>query len=69
MKTIGIVLLTILIIIGFILLAGLIWMIGLGFLASIFQAPNLAIGYWESVAVALIFSVLFAGVGSVGGNK
>lgn len=72
MKTIETILLIIFIltlfIIGF-LLGGLIWMVGLGLLAQIFQAPNLAIGYWQSVVVAVIVSLLFGGFSSIKGEK
>ena len=43
------------------LLSGFVWMIGLGILSSIFHAPNLAIGYWQSVLVAFIVNLLLGG--------
>lgn len=50
-----------LIIAPFVLFAGWIVMLCLGALASIFgpAAAFLAIGYWESVLVALILAILF----------
>lgn len=53
--------------IPFWLLWGLIWMLGLGVLADIFNAPNLAIGYWQSVLVGFIVAVLLGGL--IGSSK
>lgn len=43
------------------LLTGFFWMIGLGVLSHIFHEPRLAIGYWQSVLVALVVNLLLGG--------
>ena len=48
--------------VGVFLFSGFVWMICLGALAHIFNVPDLAIGYWASVVVAIIFSALFGGL-------
>lgn len=48
-------------IIPFALLGGWIWMLGLGALSHIFDVPNLAIGFWQSVLVAFIVNLLIGG--------
>jgi uncharacterized MnhB-related membrane protein len=40
------------------LILGSVWMICLGILSHIFNAPDLAIGYWHSVVVAFIANLL-----------
>ncbi len=44
------------------LFAGLIWWVGLGILAHIFNVQQLAIDYWPSVAVAFIVNILLGGL-------
>lgn len=44
------------------LLAGFIWMIGLGILSHIFHVKNLAIGFWPSVLVAFVVNLLLGGL-------
>lgn len=43
----------------FVLLGGWIVMLCLGALAHIFVVPALAIGFWQSVLVSVILSILF----------
>lgn len=43
----------------FVLLGGWIVMLCLGALASIFGVAALAIGFWQSVLVSIILSILF----------
>jgi len=69
MRALGIILLFIVLFAAAILFAGLVWWIGLGILAGIFQAPNLAIGYWQSVVAALVVNIMLGGVGAVHRNK
>ena len=69
MRGLGIILLFILLCAVAILFAGLVWWIGLGILAGIFHAPNLAIGYWQSVVAALVVNIMLGGVGAVHRNK
>lgn len=69
MRALGIILLFIVLFAAAILFAGLVWWIGLGILAGIFQAPNLAIGYWQSVVAAVVVSILLGGVGSINRGK
>lgn len=69
MKVLGIVLLFLLIFVGATLFAGLLWWVGLGILANIFNAPNLAITYWQSVVVALIANILLGGIGNAVRSK
>lgn len=47
-----------------VLFGGWITMLCLGALASIFDAPNLAIGYWSSVLVSLILWLLVGHAGA-----
>jgi hypothetical protein len=61
LAVIGMILLFLLIAAPFLLFAGWITMLCLGALAAIFSAPALAIGFWPSVLVTLIFSWLFQG--------
>lgn len=44
------------------LFSGWVWMLGLGGLSHIFGVPELAIGYWQSVVVAMIISILIGAV-------
>lgn len=46
--------------VGF-LLGGLVWMLCLGSIASVFGYPVLAISYWSSVLVCTIFWLMFGG--------
>lgn len=66
MKMLAIVFFIISVFVGVALLAGFIWMLCLGALSHIFDAPQLAISYWQSVCVAIIFSLLFGGITSSG---
>lgn len=62
MKTLGIILGIVGIVVSAFLFGGFIWMICLGALAHIFNAPSLAISFWKSVVVGVIFAVLFGGI-------
>lgn len=64
MKIIGTILVVLGIIVPAVLFGGLVWMLALGALSHIFNVPNLAIGYWQSVLVSLIFALLFGAIGS-----
>lgn len=44
------------------LVSGLVWMLGLGVLAHIFNNSDLAIGYWQSVVLALFVNLILAGI-------
>lgn len=51
-------------VVGVTMLCGLIWMLGLGVLAHIFNNPHLAIGYWQSVVLALFVNMILGVVGA-----
>lgn len=61
MKVVTILAIFLLLVVPLFLLGGFIWMICLGALSHIFDIPKLAIGYWPSVLVGVIFSLLFGG--------
>lgn len=52
----------------YVLLGGLLWMVGLGILSHIFAAPNLAISFWQAVVVSLVVGVLLGGFVRAGRN-
>lgn len=54
---------------AFTLIGGLIWMLGLGVLAHIFNNPDLAIGYWQSVVLAVFVNLILAGIQSRRGKN
>lgn len=63
MKLLTILILIVLVVVPVILMGGFIWMILLGALSHIFNVPNLAISFWQSVLVSLIFSLIFGSLG------
>ena len=44
------------------LISGLIWWLALGVMAHMFNNPNLAISYWQSVIVAVFANMILGGV-------
>lgn len=69
MRGLGFLLLYVVLFVAALLFAGLIWWIGLGILAGLFQAPNLALDYWQSLLAAVVVNIMLGGVGAVHRNK
>jgi len=61
MRALGIVLLWAVLVVAGLLLGGLVWMLGLGILAHIFNAPNLAVGFWQSLLAGIVVNILLGG--------
>lgn len=53
-------LLALIILAAIIAFGGFVWMISLGALSHIFDVPRLAISFWQSVLVSIIFGLLFS---------